>query len=240
MPPEFRENRAGYVRLVAEEMVPAAAAAGFARYCDVFCERSAFSVEEARTVLKAGVAHGLAPRLHADQLSDFGGAALAAELKAASAEHLDHVGDDGIRALAAAGVSAGLLPGASFCLRSTRHAPARKLIDAGVPVFLATDMNPGTSCTESMPTIMTLGCLLLGMAVEEAIAAATLNAAHSLRLDAEIGSLQPGRRADFVVLDIPHYSHLVYHFGVNHVSTVVKEGRVVVDNGLLAYEEAEE
>lgn len=240
LPPEFRDDRSGYVKLVAEEMIPEAARGGLARYCDVFCERGAFSVEEARTILLAGKKHGLAPRLHADQLSDSGGAALAAEIEALSADHLDFVGDEGIRSLAAAGVSAGLLPGASFCLRSTRHAPARKLIDGGVPVFLATDMNPGTSYTESMPAILTLGCLLLGMSVEEAIAACTLNAAHSLRLDSEIGSLQPGRKADFIVLNAPHYAHLAYHFGVNHVTTVVKDGLTVVENGLLAYGEDEE
>jgi imidazolonepropionase len=240
LPPEFREDRAGYVKLVAEEMIPEASKGGLARHCDVFCERGAFSVEEARTILLAGKAHGLAPRVHADQLSDSGGAALAAELEALSADHLDFVGDDGIRALASAGVSAGLLPGASFCLRSARHAPARKLIDGGVPVFLATDMNPGTSYTESMPAILTLGCLLLGMSVEEAVVACTLNAAHSLRLDSEIGSLQPGRKADFIVLNAPHYAHLAYHFGVNHVTTVVKDGLAVVENGMLAYGEDEE
>ena len=240
VPPEFRDRRSDYVRLVADRMVPAAAAAGFARYCDVFCERSAFTVEEARAILLAGKAHGLAPRLHADQLSDFGGAALAAEIGAASADHLDFAGDEGVRAMAAAGVCAGLLPGASFCLRSERQAPARRLIEAGVPVFLATDLNPGTSYTESMPTMITLGCLLLDMTVEEAISAATLNAAHSLGLASEIGALLPGRRADFAVLDVPHYAHTVYHFGVNHVSTVVKDGRLVVDQGLLAYESDED
>lgn len=240
VPPEHGEDRAAYVRLVAEEMIPAAAEARLARFCDVFCERSVFSVEESRRILTAGKAHGLRPRLHADQLCDFGGAALAAELHAASADHLEHASDDGIRAMAAAGVSAGLLPGASFSLRSERHAPARRLIEAGVPVFVATDLNPGTSYTESIPAVMALGCLLSDMAVEEALAAATLNAAHSLGLDGEVGSLQAGRRADLILMDIPHYAHIVYHFGVNHVSGVVKSGRIVVNEGLLTYEEGEE
>lgn len=240
VPPEFKEDREGYVRLVADKMVPAAAKGGFARFCDVFCERSAFSVEESRRILAAGRSHGLAPRLHADQLSDSGGALLAAELKAASADHLDHVSDGGIRALAAAGVSAGLLPGATFCLKSKTHAPARKLIEAGVTVFLATDLNPGTSRTESMQEIVALGVLLMDMSVEEAIVAATLNAAHSLGLGAETGSLLPGRKADFLVLDVSHYLHTVYHFGVNHVSTVVKDGRVVVEEGSSVYEDAYE
>jgi len=237
LPPEFRDDRAGYVSLVADRMIPEAARAGTARFCDVFCERSAFSVEESRRVLAAGKAHGLVPRLHADQLSDSGGALLAAEMGAASADHLDHVGSEGIRALAAAGVSAGLLPGATFCLKSPRHAPARELIDAGVPVFLATDLNPGTSRTESMQEILSLGVLLMDMSVEEAIAAATVNAAHSLGLGSIAGSLQPGRNADFLVLDVPHYLHTVYHFGVNHVTDVVKDGRLVVAEGRLVYDE---
>jgi imidazolonepropionase len=237
VPPEHRQDRAAYVRLVAEQMVPAAAQAGLARYCDVFCERTSFTVEESRTILRAGRAHGLAPRVHADQLSDSGGAALAAELGAASADHLDHVSEEGVRALAAAGVAAGLLPGASFCLRAERHAPARRLVEAGVPVFLATDLNPGTSYTESLSMIAALGCLLLDLSVEEALAAETLNGAASLGLAAEIGSLEAGKRADFVVLDVPHYAHVVYHFGVNHVGTVVKDGRVVVEDGILVYDE---
>jgi len=238
VPAEHKKDREAYVRLVIEEMIPAAAEEELASFCDVFCEKNVFSVEETRRILTAGRKAGLAPRFHADQLSEFGGAQLAAEMKAASADHLDHVGEDGIRALASAGVSAGLLPGASFCLRSKVHAPARKMIEAGVPVFLATDLNPGTSYTESMQTIMTLGCLLLDMAVEEAIAASTINAAHSLGLAKEIGSLEPGKRADFIVLDIPHYAHAVYHFGVNHLSAVVMDGALVVRDGLLAYEEA--
>jgi imidazolonepropionase len=221
-------------------MIPAAAGGGFARFCDVFCERSAFSVEESRRILVAGRAHGLVPRLHADQLSDSGGARLAAELKASSADHLDHVSEDGIRALRDAGVAAGLLPGATFCLKSQVRAPARRLIEAGVPTFLATDLNPGTSRTESMQEIMTLGVLLMDMTVEEAITGATLNAAHSLGLAGEIGSLQPGRLADFIVLDVPHYLQSIYHFGVNHVSSAVKSGRVVVEEGGLVEEEGYE
>jgi imidazolonepropionase len=142
--------------------------------------------------------------------------------------------------MAAAGVSAGLIPGASFCLRSERQAPARRMIEAGVPVFLATDCNPGTSFSESMLTTMTLGCLLMEMSVEEALAAATLNGAHSLGMTSEVGTLQPGRLADLVILDVPHYAHTVYHYGVNHVSSVVKRGRVVVEDSVLVYEDEED
>ena len=237
LPPEYRDDRPGYVRLVAETMIPAVATEGLARYCDVFCERGAFGLEESRAVLQAGRSHGLGLRVHADQLSESGGSILAAQLGAASADHLDFIGEEGIRAMAAAGVSAGVLPGASFCLRSQRQAPARRLIEAGVPVFLATDCNPGTSFTESMIATMTLGCLLAGMAVEEALAAATINGAFSLGLGAEVGSLVPGMRADVAVLDIPHYAHAVYHYGVNHVTAVVKAGRVVVEDRVLVYED---
>ncbi|HXI01950.1 MAG TPA: imidazolonepropionase [Candidatus Saccharimonadales bacterium] len=237
LPPEYRDDRPGYVALVADRMIPEVARLGLARYCDVFCERSAFGREESRAVLEAGRSNGLALRVHADQLSDSGGAALAAELGAASADHLDHVGEEGIRAMAAAGTAAGLIPGSSFCLRSERQAPARKLIEAGVPVFLATDCNPGTSFTESMIATMTLGCLLADMSVEEAFAAATINGAHSLGIASEAGMLAPGRKADLAILDIPHYAHAVYHYGVNHVSTVIKNGRVAVENRTLVYED---
>jgi imidazolonepropionase len=237
VPPEFIEDRAAYVKLVAGRMIPEVTALGLARYCDVFCERSAFSLEETRTILEAGRAHGLELRVHADQLSDSGGAILAASLGAVTADHLDFVSDEGIRAMAAAGVSAGLIPGASFCLRSGRQAPARKMIDAGVAVFLATDCNPGTSFTESMQATMTLGCLLAGLSAEEALAAATINGARSLGIDAETGSLTPGKRADLAVLDIPHYAHIVYHYGLNHVVIVVKDGRVVVEDRVLVYED---
>ncbi len=239
LPPEHREDREGYVRLVAEEMIPQVAKEGLARYCDVFCERSAFSLEESRAILEAGRKHGMQLRVHADQLSNSGGAILAASLGAASADHLDFVGDEGIRAMAASGVSAGLIPGAPFCLRSERQAPARRMIEGGVAVFLATDCNPGTSFTESMITTMTLGCLLSGLSVEEALAAATLNGAHSLGLGAEAGCLRPGSRADIALLDVPHYAHTVYHYGINHVSTVVKAGRVVVEEGVLVYEDSQ-
>jgi len=239
LPPEHEGDRDGYVKLVAEKMIPAAARAGTARFCDVFCERSAFTVEESRRILAAGKAHGLTPRLHADQLSDSGGALLAAEMGAASADHLDFVRAEGIQALAGAGVCAGLLPGATFCLKSRAHAPARRLIEAGAAVFLATDLNPGTSRTESMQEILALGVLLMDMSVEEAIAAATVNAAHSLGLDGVTGTLQPGGSADFLILDVPHYLHTVYHFGVNHVTTVVKAGRVVVEEGRVTWENGE-
>jgi imidazolonepropionase len=206
--------------------VPAAAAAGLARFCDVFCEHGVFSAEESRRVLVAGVAHGLLPRLHADEFVDSGGAALAAELGALSADHLIAVSPAGIDALAASGVTAVLLPGTSFFLMKHTYAPARSLIGAGVPVALATDCNPGSSNTESMPMVLVLAVFELRLSIEEALTAATLNAACCLGLGEEVGSIEEGKRADLVLLDAPNLLHLAYHYGVNPVVAVVKNGRV--------------
>jgi imidazolonepropionase len=227
VPPEHRQDRGRYVDLICDEIVPATAEAGLARFCDVFCERGVFSAEESRRVLEAGARHGLAPRLHADEFVDSGGAELAAQLGALSADHLMAVSDAGIEALAGSGVTAVLLPGTSFFLMKKAYAPARRLVAAGVPVALATDCNPGSSHTESMPMIVVLAVLQLGLTIEESLAAATLNAACSLGLGAEIGSIEPGKRADLVLLDAPNLLHLAYHYGINPVAAVVKEGRVV-------------
>ena len=231
VPPEWGDDRAGYVREVAERMIPEVAREGLARYCDVFVERGAFTVEEAERILDAASRHGLGLRLHAEQRSAGGGARLAARLGAASADHLEHVTEEGIEALREAGTTAVLLPGASFFLREARDAPARRLIEAGVPVALATDCNPGTCPTEAMTAILPLACLRLGMRPAEAIAAATLNAAHALGLAASRGGLEVGKAADLQVVDVPNHLHLAYHFGVNHCRTVIKDGRVVVEDG---------
>ena len=177
---------------------------------------------------------GLGARLHAEQRSACGGALLAARLGAASADHLEHVTDEGIEALARAGTTAVLLPGASFFLRDAREAPARRLIEAGVPVALATDFNPGTCPTETMSAILPLASLRLGLEPGEAIAAATLNAAHSLGLSSRIGSLEVVKSADIQIMDVPNHLHLAYHFGVNHCVDVIKRGRPVVRDGRLA------
>jgi imidazolonepropionase len=225
VPPEHRGLRGRYVDLICDEIVPAAAEAGLARFCDVFCERGVFSAEESRRVLEAGARHGLAPRLHADEFADSGGAELAASLGALSADHLMAVSPAGIDALAASGVTAVLLPGTSFFLMKKAYAPARRLVEAGVPVALATDCNPGSSHTESMPMIVVLAVLQLGLSIEESLTAATLNAACSLGLGGEIGSIEPGKRADLVLLDAPNLLHLAYHYGINPVASVVKGGR---------------
>lgn len=227
VPAEHRASRERYLDLVCEEIVPAAAEAGLARFCDVFCERGVFSAEESRRVLRAGAASGLAPRLHADEFADSGGAELAAELGALSADHLMAVSEAGVEALARSQVTAVLLPGTSFFLRLGRYAPARRLVEAGVPVALATDCNPGSSYTESMPMVFVLAVFALGLSIEESLTAATLNAACSLGLGGEVGSIEVGKRADLTLLDAPNLLHLAYHYGINPVAAVVKGGRVV-------------
>lgn len=233
VPPEWRHNPEGYVELILQEIYPAIAAEGLAQGVDVFCENGVFSPEQTRRLLAPAKAYGWRIHLHADELFPLGGAELAAELGALSASHLLHVSPQGIRALAQAGVVAVVLPGVSFFLRD-RYAPVRDLMAAGVPVALATDCNPGSSHTESMATIMQLACLGAGMSSEEALVAATLNAAAALGLAHRLGSLEVGKQADLVVLDAPNPKHLVYHFGVNLVRHVVKKGRVVVRDGALA------
>jgi imidazolonepropionase len=230
VPPEYRgsgRDRGRWVDLICDEIVPATAEAGLARFCDVFCEEGVFSAAESRRVLEAGVRHGLAPRLHADEFVDSGGAELAADLGAFSADHLMAVSPAGVEALARSGVTAVLLPGTSFFLMKRHYAPAWRLIEAGVPVALATDCNPGSSHTESMPMVVLLAVFQLGLTIEEALAAATLNSACSLGLGDEVGSVEPGKRADLVLLAAPNLLHLVYHYGINPVAAVVKGGRVV-------------
>jgi imidazolonepropionase len=227
VPPEYRKKRHDYVELICNEIVPLAARDRLARFCDVFCESGVFSAAESRQVLTAGKEHGLLPRLHADEFADSGGAELAAELEALSADHLMAVSASGIEALALAGVTAVLLPGTSFFLMKTHYAPARQLISAGVPVALGTDCNPGSSHTESMPMVIVLAVLQMKLTIEEALVAATLNAACSLDLGEELGSIEVGKRADLVLLDAPNVLHLVYHYGINPVAAVVKSGEVV-------------
>lgn len=231
VPPEFAGRADDYVRLVCEEMIPEVARRDLARFCDVFCERGAFTLPQARRVLEAGAAAGLAPKIHADQLTPGGGAELAAELGAVSADHLEHVSEAGIAALAGKGTVAVLLPIVPFFLREPRQAPARRLIEAGVPVALATDLNPGTSFCESMPLALSLACLQGGMIPDEALVGATINAAAACGCAAERGSLEAGRLADVAVFDAPRREHLVYHPGVNLCVDVIKRGKVVVRGG---------
>lgn len=227
-PPEHRGEPSRYVDIVCNEIVPAAAEQGIARFCDVFCEEGVFTQEDSRRVLTAGREHGLGPRLHADEFVDSGGAELAAELGALSADHLIAISEAGIAAMAEAGITAVLLPGTSFFLMKHTYAPGRRLIEAGIPVALATDCNPGSSNTESLPMVVVLAVFEMGLTIEEALTGATLNAASCLGLGAEIGTIEPGKRADLVLLDAPNLLHLAYHYGVNPVAAVVKNGRIAL------------
>lgn len=226
IPPEFRQRRGEWVRIVAEELVPRCAAEKLARYCDVFCEEGVFTVAESRTILQAARKAGLGLRIHADELAQSGGALLAGEVGADSADHLLHAGPAEIDALARSETVAVILPGTAWWMRS-KQAPARAMIEAGVPVAVATDANPGTCNTESLPAAAAHACLDSGLTVEETLTAITLNAAASLGLSAEIGSLEAGKRADLVVLDAPDDRHLIYHWGVNLAAAVIRDGRVV-------------
>ncbi len=216
-------DRAAYVDMVVDEMLPECAP--LARYCDVFCDGPAFTVAEARRILAAGAEHGLGARVHAEQLGRSGGAALAAEVGAASADHLDHADQGDATALAAAGTVAVLLPAASYALRS-RQAPARLLWDAGVTVALATDLNPGTSYTEGMGLVISLACLAMGLTPAEAVWAATRGGALAVE-EPDKGWVGPGARADLVVLDAPSHVHLAYRPATNLTWAVLKDGRVV-------------
>ncbi len=240
VPAEYREDREGYLRLVIDTMIPAVAAEKLALFCDVFCERGVFTVEEARRVLQAGLAAGLAPRIHADQLTPFGGAELAAELHAASADHLDNASEEGLRRMAHAGVPAVILPGAAFCMMHPPTTPPRRIIELGVAPVIATDLNPGTCNSESMQLMIALACLDLGLSVEEAIVAATLNAAVTIRRSDTVGSLEPGKAADILVLEASSYLHFAYRPGLNHIITVVKNGEVVVRDRRISYQEPAE
>ncbi|MGZ6389233.1 MAG: imidazolonepropionase [Ktedonobacterales bacterium] len=226
IPPEFRsapEGRDAYVDLVCNEMLPRFA--GRARFCDVFCERTAFTMEEARRILLRARELGYALKLHANQLGATGGAALAAALGATSADHLDHAGDDELTALRDAGVTATLLPGCSFSL-STPYPSGRRLLDMGLRVALATDFNPGTSYSENMQMMIALAVSAMGMTLDEALIAATLGGAHALGMEREVGSLNVGKRCDLIVLRGRDERELAYHFGVNLVARTVLRGQI--------------
>jgi len=226
LPPDFGGHRGEFVREVAEEWTPAVAGAGLARFCDAFVEEGAFTPEEGREVLEAGAAHGLIPRLHADQLSPSGGAELAARVGAASADHLEHVSPAGIQALADAGVVAVLLPLAALYL-GQEPAPARAMVEAGVRVAVATDFNPGTAPSSHLPLAMTLACVREGLTPAEALKGATLHAAGALRLEGEVGSLEPGKSADFALVDAPDVDHWLYHHRANACLATVGRGRLL-------------
>jgi imidazolonepropionase len=225
VPDEFRARREDYLGLVIEEMLPRVADEGLAEFCDVFCEERVFTVEESRRLLTSARARGLGLRIHADQLSLSGGALLAAELRVKTADHLEHTDERGIAALKAAGVQPVLLPGSVYALGSTRYPAARAMIEAGLAVVVATDFNPGSSPTPSMTMILSLASTHMKMTPAEALTAATVNAAYSLNRGEQVGTLEAGKRADFVVHDCADYRELAYFFGVEHAHATFVGGR---------------
>jgi imidazolonepropionase len=239
VPAEYRARPDGteaYVRQVIEEQLPGVAAQGRARSCDVFCEEGVFTQDQSRRILQAARAYGMAVRLHADELAPSGGAELAAELGALSADHLHVPSDAGIAALAAAAtgerpVVATLLPATTWFLMTDEAAPARRFIDAGVPVALGTDFNPGTSPTPNLPLVMTIACLEMKLSPAEALAAVTVNAAHAVGVGDQVGSIEPGKQADLVIWRASSVGQLPYWVGADLVDAVVKRGRVVHRQG---------
>jgi imidazolonepropionase len=230
VPAEFRLVANGaekYIRLLLDQLLPEVVSNSLAEFCDVFCDRGAFTCEQSRQILTEAKAHGLTPRLHAEQLSHTGATQLAVKLGAASCDHLEQITTADIRALSKSGTVATLLPGCDFHLGWKQYAPARKLIDAGAIVALATDFNPGTSPTVSMPMILSLACTQLRLTPAEAITAATINAAYALRREKHIGSLEPGKQADLAVFEVEDYREIPYYFGMNRCWMTIKRGEII-------------
>jgi imidazolonepropionase len=226
IPPEYRGRSSDYVDLIIDDMLPYVGRKKLAVFCDVFCEQGYFSLEESERILEAGRSCGLLPKIHAEEIVPLGGALVAARVGAVSADHLERVTPEGIDALRAAGVVAVLLPGVSFSLNHG-YAPARMLIDAGVPVAIASDFNPGSCMSFSMPLMMTIACTQMRMSPEEALTASTLNAAAAVSLSDRIGSIEVGKNADIILAGVPDYRYLAYHFGTNHVVHTIKNGTLL-------------
>lgn len=224
LPVEYRDQREDYISLIIQEMIPAVADAGLAEYNDVFSETGVFSVEEAERILRAGQRAGLKARLHADELDDTGSADLAARIGAVSADHLTKINEKGMARMAETGVFGVLLPGTSFGLPSLHFAPARDMIEAGMRIAVASDFNPGSSTSESMPMMIAIACAHMRLSPAEAIAAATYNPAFVVGRESEVGSLEPGKRADFLVLSCEDYREIPNRFGVNPVDEVYIQG----------------
>ena len=227
IPDEYRRNREKYIDILIKEIIPAVAKEKLAVFCDVFCEQDVFSIDESEKILLAAKDHGLIPKLHADELHYTGGAELAAKVKAISADHLLMISDEGIAALEEASVIPVLLPGTAFFLGKRDYAPARKMIEKGLPIALATDFNPGSSMTQNMQLILSIAAIHMKMIPAEVFGAATINSAHAIGLEREVGSLEVGKKADIILLDIPDYKYLPYHYGINHVKMVMRHGQIV-------------
>jgi imidazolonepropionase len=229
VPEEYINSRDEYVRLIIQEMIPRVVQEGLAQFCDVFCGEGYFTAEETRAILTAAKKEGLQLRVHADEYSHSGGAVVAAELGALSADHLNYIDDIDIMALKQAGTIATLLPGTTMNLGTMRYPPARKLISAGVPIALATDFNPGTCFTMNMQIILSLACTQMKMTPAEAITAATINSASSLGLSDRLGTLTEGKQADIVLMDVSDYRELPFSFGINHCVVTIKKGNIIIN-----------
>jgi len=225
--PKFENNRGAYLKLMEQKLIPRVAQEKLAEFVDCFCDRDAFTVNECRELLQTGIRHGLIPRIHAEQIAHTGAVRLAIELGAASADHLDNITGAEMRALGRSNVAAVLLPGSNFHMATHNLAPARRLIEAGAAVALATDFNPGTSPTLNMQFILSLACTTMRMMPAEAIAAATINATYALRRAHQCGSLEPGKLADLAVMDVDDYRLIPYYFAWNHCVMTVKNGRII-------------
>jgi len=228
VPPEYKDRADDYVKFVIDEMIPAVASHGLAEFCDVFCEKGVFDLDQSRRVLLSGREHGLTPKLHADEMSQLGGAELAAEVGAISAEHLLFASGDGLRMMAKRGVVAVLLPAAAFSLMTEKYADARRMIQLGVPVALGTDFNPGC-WVENQQLVIALACRQMKMTPAEAVTAVTINAAHAVNRANEVGSLEPNKKADIIILKVSNHRFLGYRFGTNLVDKVIKEGKCTRD-----------
>ena len=227
IPPEFKGNKEGYINLLINEMLPAVKEQGIAEYCDIFCEKEVFEIEDTRRIMTRAKELGFRLRMHADEIVPLGGAELAADLHAVSADHLMCISGEGIERMVQAGTVFTMLPGTTFFLMSDSYAPAKKIIDAGGIIALSTDFNPGSSFTHSMQFIINLACLKMGLSVDQAVCAATINGAYALEMSDKTGSIHAGKQADLMFLDAPGYEYLVYNFAVNRVSAVMKRGRFV-------------
>jgi imidazolonepropionase len=227
IPPEFKDYPEKYIELIITEMLPRVKENNLAEFCDVFCEDGVFDVNHSKNLLINAKSFGLRPKLHIDEFVRLGGAELAAELGATSAEHLMVSSEDGIKAMAEAGVIGVLLPGTPFAVMEKNYADAKKMIELNLPIALATDLNPNC-LTESMQFIISLACYNMKLLPSEAITAATINAAHAINRSDTVGSLEVGKQADVIILDVPNHQHIPYHFGINHVESVIKSGKVVI------------
>lgn len=228
IPDEYAKDREAYIGIIMNEIIPRVAREKLAIFCDVFCEKGYFTPYESYRILEKAKREGLKIKIHADQLSDSGGAIIAAELKATSADHLDFISNKWIKALKKSGVIATLLPGSIFHLGIKKYPPARRLINKGIPVALATDFNPGTSPTLNMQMIISIACTQMRMTPAEAICAATINGAYAVERGDQIGSVEVGKQADIIIMDLPDYRLIPYFYGMNHCSMVIKDGEIIL------------